>query len=59
MRIPIAVIATATLETMKLVKELARDRSHPVSNEFLDAQLDLVNAAADRANELDTPDNPD
>ena len=53
MPIPPAVVATATLEAMKLLKDIARDRNVPVSQEFLDAQEQLVIAAADEANELD------
>ena len=56
---PIGLIITGVLEVMKLTQDLARDRGEPVSSDFLLAQRDLVNAAADLANELDTPDNPD
>lgn len=49
-------IITALLETMKAVKELTRDRGGDVSLEFLTAQQQLINKAADLANQLDTPD---
>jgi len=55
--VPIPVIATAVLETMKLVQQLASNkRVVRVTPEFLEAQQGLVDAAADRANELDSPD---
>lgn len=53
--IPPVVVATALVETMKLVQELARERGIPVSEEFLAAQEDAVNAVADEANELNQP----
>ena len=53
MSAPIGLILTGVIETMGLVKELARDRDEPVPESFIEAQRDLVNAAADLANELD------
>ena len=49
-------IITAVLETMKAVKELTRERGGDVSLEFLTAQQQLVNKAADLADDLDAPD---
>lgn len=53
MSAPIGLIITGVLETMELVKELSRSRDNPLPASFIEAQRDLVNAAADLANELD------
>ncbi|MBO6739063.1 MAG: hypothetical protein JJ916_04300 [Phycisphaerales bacterium] len=53
MSAPIGLVITGVLETMNVVKELARERDEPVPVSFIEAQRDLVNAAADLANELD------